>query len=190
MLSITQIKKGTLIVIDGAPFEIIDYAHSHVGRGGSVVQVKIRNLITGNVFDRNFKPSDKFKEAEIEKKKAIFIYAHKGEIVLQNPTNPKKRWSLEEKIVGDKLPYLKPKTEVELIEFENELVNINLPVKIDYLVKEAPPSEKGNTAQGGSKRITLETGLQINTPFFISTGDIVRVNTETGQYVERISKGV
>jgi len=97
---------------------------------------------------------------------------------------------LEEKIVGDKLPYLKPKTEVELIEFENEIVNINLPVKIDYLVKEAPPSEKGNTAQGGSKRITLETGLQINTPFFISTGDIVRVNTETGQYVERISKGV
>ncbi len=188
MLSITQLKKGTLIVLDQDPYEVLDYAHSHVGRGGSVVQTKVRNLKTGNVFDRTFKPADKFEEAEIEKKKAVFVYTHRGQTVFQDPKNPKERFTIDEKIVSEKLSYLKPKLEVELITFNEEIISLKLPVKIDYEVKEAPPSEKGNTAQGGTKRIVLETGLQIQAPFFISVGDVIRINTETGDYVERVEK--
>lgn len=176
------------MIFEGQPFEVVGYAHSHVGRGGAVVQVKIRNLITGNVFDRSFKPSDKFEEAEITKRKALFLYNHRGQYVFQNPEKHQERSTLDENLLGAAVSFLKPKLEVELWEFEGKLIKVKTPIKVDLEVTEAPPGERGNTAQGGSKKVMVETGYQLNVPFFIATGDIIRINTETKEYVERVAK--
>lgn len=188
MLSITDLKIGATFIMDEEPYEVLEYKHSHIGRGGSVAQVKIKNLINGSVQNRNFKQSDQFEEAEVKKMKAVFLYAHRNQFFFQEENNPKNRFQLNENILGDKIKYLKPSATLEVKIFQNKPVGIILPIKIDLKVTEAPPAVKGNTAAGGSKTITLETGAQITAPLFINEGDIVRINTERGEYVERVSK--
>lgn len=188
MLSITDLKIGTIFVLDKQPYKVLEYKHSHLGRGGSVVQVRIKNLLTGTVLNRNFKQSDEFEEAEIERVKSKYLYHHRGQYFFCQEDNPKNRFSLSENEIGKKTKYLKPNTLIEVLFFQNKPVDISLPIKIDLKVIEAPPGIKGDTAQGGTKTVVLETGLEIKAPLFIKQGDIIRVNTETGEYVERVTK--
>ena len=111
------------------------------------------------------------------------------EFWFRDPKDPSQRFSLSEDIVGEKKKFLKTNAEIEISEFREKPINISLPIKMDFAVKEAPPGFKGDTATGGTKLITLENGFQIQVPLFIETGDIVRVNTESGIYTERVKKG-
>jgi elongation factor P len=153
-----------------------------------VVQTKIRNLITGKVLDRNFQPSDNFEETEIEKKEAIFIYSSRGECWFHEVGNPKNRFSLKQEVIGEAAQFLKKEIAVMTKIFKEKIIGVSLPVKIDLRVAEAPPAVRGNTAQGGNKTVTLETGAKISVPLFVNEDDIVRINTETCQYVERVEK--
>lgn len=188
MLGINDLKRGILFLWKGDPYEVLEADHLKMGRGGAVLQVKIRSLRTRNVLRETFRPSDKFEEAETIKEKMKFIYSHGGKSVFSKADDPSARFSIAEEILGDKKRFLSPKMEVEALKFDEKIINIALPVKVNLIVREAPPGIRGDTSSGGKKTVVLETGAEIDTPLFIQAGDIVRVNTEKGEYVERVKK--
>jgi elongation factor P len=153
-----------------------------------VNQTKLKNLITGKVVEHAFHQAETIDEADIEEKDMEFIYARKGECWFSDPENKSNRVSVSEELVGETLHFLKQGATVQALIFDEKVIGVVPPIKVDLKVTEAPPSTKGNTAQGGSKQVTLETGATINVPLFVNEGDIVRINTETGEYVERVEK--
>ena len=184
-----DLKNGLIVLIEGAPYQILEVRHLHMGRGGSSIQTKIRHLKTGQVLSRNFKPADTFEEADVEKRKILFLYAHRGEYVFTEIGNTKNRFSLKEDGVADIKKWLKPQTEVDAVFLDNNLLTLTVPIKMEFKVVESPPGLKGDTAQGGTKVATIETGAKISVPLFINEGDVIRVNTQSGEYVERAEKG-
>lgn len=144
----------------------------------------------GRTYNATFQGSDGADEAEIEKKEIKFLYQNKGELWFGDPSNPKDRFKLDESLLGEQIKFLKDNTLVTAMFFgEDEdvkIISVKLPIKIEFTVKEAPPSMKGNTASGGGKVVVLENGTNITTPMFIEVGDKIIVNTETGEYSERV----
>jgi len=205
MLSYTDLKPGTAFVLEGAPWEVREYRFLRMQQRKPTVQTKIKNLLTGKIVTRSFAPSDNFLEAEIERKPVIFLYyqarnkeywfrpvehlLRKDSTGFRQPDNTQNRFMLTEEAIGELWPYLKQNTEVKIYEWEGRIINVDIPIKVDLRISEAPPGVKGDTAQGGTKEVILETGLKIQVPLFIHEGDVVRVNTESGEYVERVSKG-
>lgn len=188
MLSINDLQTGIYIVFEDAPCEILEVRHLHIGRGGSSIQTKLKNLKTGQVLARNFKPADTFEEADTLKHKVKYLYNHRDEYWFCEEKNPASRFKLSEQQLGDIIHFLKPNTVVEALNFKGVILNVTLPIKMDFKVIEAPPAIRGNTAQGGTKTVTIETGAQIVVPLFINEGDVIRINTVTGEYVERVEK--
>lgn len=188
MLSYTDLKKGVLFIYNEEPHEVLEANFSRMQQRKAVVQAKIRNLSSGKTYDISFQPSNQFKEAEIEKRPLVFLYEHRGEFVFADPQNPKDRFSLNEETVGNNKKWLKSNTQLSAFFFENKLLNLILPVKMDFSVVEAPPGVQGDRAQSGTKTIKIETGAVIQAPLFINTGDIIRINTQTGEYAERVEK--
>lgn len=188
MLSMNDLKRGTLIILEESPFEVLEISHSHIGRGGSNTTARIRNCINGQVLTRTFKQADSFQEADIEKKPVTFLYSHRGEYVFSDPKDKAKRFPIGEEVLGEKTKWLKPNTEITAVYLEDKVISIILPVKMDLKVVEAPPGLRGDTAQGGNKPVVLETGATVQAPLFINQDDIIRVNTEREEYVERVAK--
>lgn len=188
MLSYTDLKPGTKIVLDKEPYVVLEYTFAKKQRQKPTVQTKIKNLITGAVKEKAFHPSDSIKEAEIEIEDVKFLYSNKDELWFCKPNNPADRFKLEEDIVGGSSKFLKENSIVKSFVFGGNIINVELPIKVDLKVIEAPPAVKGNTAQGVTKQVKLETGAFLNVPIFIAEGDVVSVNTEKNEYVERISK--
>lgn len=188
MLSYTELKKGTLFIKDGMPFEVVDSSFSRMQQRKAVVQAKIRNLVTGKTVDLTFQASDQFEEANVQKRSLMFLYNHRGEYVFVDPENRQQRFTMNEETIGDAKKWLKPNTTVTALFFDDKLLNFVLPIKMDLKVTEAAPGVQGDRAQSGTKAATLETGAIIQVPLFINQDDIIRVNTETGDYVERVEK--
>jgi elongation factor P len=186
MLSYSDLKTGVKIIINGDPYEIIESAPMFKGRGQSVLQTRVRNLKTGNVLSWTFRPSDTFQEASVAKKEVKFIYSHRDKYVFSEKDDPSRRFELTEEQLGSKKEFLKEDENVEAIVFEGEIINISLPLKINLEVTETPPAVRTGRAEAGTKPATLETGAKVNVPIFIEAGDIIEVNTETGEYVRRI----
>jgi len=195
MLSYTDLKKGVLFVLDGDPYEVTEAHFLRMQQRKAVVQTKIRNLITGKILDRNWQASDYFEEAEVARKEALFIFSKPmrppetgEEYWFTEPGNPKNRFAILGAVIGEPAKFLKPNTLVATVIFNDKVIQVQVPIKMEFKVIEAPPSIKGNTAQGGTKTVTLEGGAKINAPLFVNEGDMVRVNTTTGEYVERVQK--
>jgi elongation factor P len=151
-----------------------------------VAKTKIKNLITGKVIERNFHQDDVFEEAEIEKLKIKFIYSRKGRCYFCELENPRNRFDFEEEKIGFGARFLKENLILDGLRFKGKIINVSLPIKVQLKVIEAPPGVKGERAQAGTKQVTLETGAKINVPLFIESGDIIEINTETGEYIKRI----
>jgi len=158
------------------------------GRGHSVLQVKLKNLITGEITSKTFHPSDNFEETEITKIKVKFVYSHRGKFIFCKENTPSERFELSEKQISSAIKFLKENQIIEGIIFKGKVINVSLPIKIQLKVKEAPPGVKGDRTQGGNKIVVLETGAEITVPLFIKKGDIIEINTEKGEYVRRIEK--
>ena len=188
MLSYSELKIGTMFKFEGIPYEVLDYAFLRMQQRKPVAKTRLKNLLNGQVTERNFHPNDSIQEIEIEKQTITFLYGNKGEFWFSEKGNPKNRFKLEESKIGPAAKFLKPNSEVTAIQLEDQILAIKTPIKIDLKVTETPPGERGNTAQGGTKTAVLETGAEVAVPLFINTGDIVRVNTETESYVERMEK--
>lgn len=189
MLNYSDLRPGVFFVLDGQPYEVLEFSFLRMQQRKPVAQTKIKNLISGKIISRNFQPNETFQEAQINYRDVKFLYGHREKFVFCEKGNPSRRFEISQEQIGDLAKYLKPQSLVEIIEYENKIINISLPIKMDFKVIEAPPSIKGNTAQGGTKAVKLETGAMIQAPLFIEAGDIVRVNTQTGDYVERAEKG-
>jgi len=186
MISFNEIGRGIQLRIDNNPYEIIEANHVFKGRGQSVIQAKIKNLKDGTILSRAFRPSETFKEVEIEKRKAKFIYKNKGNCFFSEENNPKNRFNLLEDKIGNAVKFIKEGQIIDTIIFEDEIINIVVPVKVSLKVIEAPPGIKGDRVQAGNKIVVVETGAEISVPLFIKENDIIEINTETGEYSKRI----
>jgi elongation factor P len=186
MLKHTEVKKGKIITIKGDPFEVTKYSHSVKGRGRSVVQLQLKNIRTGNSLQKTLHAGEEVEEAEIEEEKAVFIYSNRGRCFFHKEGDPSARFDLSAEQIGEKVDYLVEKTTTNLALFQDEVIGINLPTKMAFTVKEAPPGLKGDRVEGATKTVTLETGKKIVVPIFIKEGDLVEVNTETGEYSRRM----
>jgi elongation factor P len=189
MIGPNELKPGVYFIYEGQPYEVMETHHLKMQQRRPVVQTRMRNMLNGKTLERNMAQSDMFEEADIEKKTVKFLYAHRGEFWFSEKKDPSKRFKLEENIIGDQTKFLKANTEIEAITFNGEIINISLPIKMQFKVTEAPPGIRGDTAQGGVKSVTIETGASVNVPLFVNQDDIVVINTQTGEYVERANKG-
>lgn len=188
MLEYNEILPKRVILLDGEPYEVLD---AHVFRKQQrkpVNQTKLRHLITGKVTEQAFHVSEKVEEAELSTKPVKYLYQNRGQWWFCAEHNPSDRFELSEETIGAGGQFLKPNTVVEALIFDERIIGLKLPIKMDLVVKEAPPAVKGDTRQGGSKQVVLETGAVINAPLFINEGDVVRINTQEGAYVERVDK--
>lgn len=185
MLDHTGLRKGAQFILDGDPYEVLESSPMKKAQRRVVIQTKIKNLLTGSVFDRNFHQGETFEEAELIKFEAKFLYSHKDRYFFCDTKAASKRFDLGEDIIGNSGRFLKQNQIVDGISFQEKIINIILPVKVQLRVKDAPPGVKGDRAQGGTKAVVLETGATINVPLFIQTDDIVEINTESGEYVRR-----
>lgn len=188
MLNYNDLKPGTFMVFEGQPYVVVEFHFLRMQQRKPVVQTKIRNIITGKTIEKTFQPSDKFEEAEIETKPIKYLYSNKGEYWFCEKDNPAIRFKLEENIVGNSIDLIKANSLVNAKIFDEKIIGIELPIKVELKVVEAPPSTKGNTAQGGNKQVKVETGAMISTPLFVNEGDVIVINTETRQYAERAGK--
>ncbi|MDE2213117.1 MAG: elongation factor P [Patescibacteria group bacterium] len=185
MLEYNEILPKKVILLDEQPYEVLD---AHVFRKQQrkpVNQTKLRHLITGKVTEQAFHVSEKVEEADLSTRPIKFLYENRGEYYFCAPDNPRERFSLQADVIGSGRAFMKQNSVADALIFNEQIIALKIPVKVDLVVKEAPPAVKGDTRQGGSKQITLETGATINAPLFINEGDVVRINTELGTYVER-----
>lgn len=188
MLSYTELKKGKVIIIDSQPYEVLAADFLRMQQRKGIVQTKIKNILTGKVTTRSVHQNEQFEEAEINKRPMKYLYSHRDEYWFCELDNPSQRFSLDGSVLGSGVKFFKPNEEVVAWEIGGKIIDVKLPIKVDLKVTEAPPGDKGDTASGGRKAVTLETGAIVQVPLFIKEGDIVRVNTETGEYAERVEK--
>lgn len=189
MLEYNEIVERKFIVLDGEPWEVID---SHVFRKQQrkpVNATKLKNLITGKVTERSFHVSEKVEEAEIDSREAKFLYENRGEYWFCNPENPSDRYKIEESFIGSPAKFIKKDSIVEVLSFDERTIGVKVPIKVELKVVEAHPAVKGNTAQGATKTVKVETGAELQVPMFIKEGEVIRINTETGEYTERAGSG-
>ncbi len=184
MLNISDIKTGKNIILNNIPFAVIYHEHSKMGRAGSVLRTKLKNLVTGAVLEKTFQGAETVAKANILKTKAQFTY-QEGEDYNFMDSESYEQFSLSAQSLGDNINYLKEGTEVVILNFNGNPINIELPAKVNLKVTQAPPNIKGNTASTGGKLVTLETGMKLSVPLFIEVNDTVIVNTEKGAYVSR-----
>jgi elongation factor P len=188
MLEYNEILPKRVILLNDEPYEVLD---AHVFRKQQrkpVNQTKLRHLITGKVTEQAFHVSEKVEEAELSTRSVKYLYTNRGEWWFCAENNPSDRFQLPQDTVGPAGAFLKPNTTIEALVFDGKIIAVRIPIKVDLLVKEAPPAVKGDTARGGSKEIVLETGARLQAPLFINEGDLVRINTELQSYVERVDK--
>lgn len=188
VLSYNEILPKTIIDYNNEPYEVLS---SHIFRmqmRKPVNQTKLRHLVSGKVIEISFHQNETVTEADIGKMQAQYLYTNRDESWFAQVGNPKNRFSFPESSVHDKVQWLVQNTSVEILTYEEKPVTIKIPIKVELAVKDAPPAVKGNTVSGGSKIAELVTGAKVNVPLFINTGDVIRINTDSGEYTERVEK--
>lgn len=188
MLNYNDVKPGRIVVLDGEPYVCTWNNIMQKQQRRPVNQTKLKHLVKGNVMEYSFQQSDRVEEADVGSRELKYLYTNRSESWFCNPNNPSERIKFEESFVADVLPFIRPNDLVTGVTFEDNVVSIKTPIKVELKVTEAPPDVRGNTAQGGNKVVTLETGATMQVPMFIHAGDVIRINTETNSYVERVSK--
>ena len=183
-INLGQLRRGQAIVNEDNPFLVLEAAHHKMGRGGAVVKTKLKNLQNGSVVDKTFQGNDTLNLADINYSNCQFLYSDENGVHLMD--DKYEQFQLNKGLVGDDIKYLKEGGRVDVAFWDNSPIFIKLPAKVELEVSEAPPAVKGDTATSPSKIITLITGYELSAPMFIKKGDVVRVNTETGEYVERV----
>lgn len=185
MLGVTDLKKGTLITLEGTPYRVTDYAQKQMGRGGSIVNVKLKSLLDGRVLDRTFKGAEKVEPADVENRQVQYLY-NDGDTFFFMDQSSFEQFEVPGDIVDDGKHFLLEGAEVNLQLFSGNPINVELPKNVNLKVTYTEPAVKGDTTTNIQKDATVETGLEIKVPIFITTGDIVSVDTASGAYRERV----
>jgi len=184
MVSTAEFKKGLKIEIEGKPYLIVDFQHVKPGKGGAFVRTKLKNMVNGKVTDQTFRSGEKVERPDMEEKEMQYLY-REGDIFvfMDNATYDQVYLSREQ--VGEQAQFLQENINIKLLYFNREPLGLELPNFVELTVTATDPGFKGDTATGGSKPATLETGAVIQVPLFISEGDRIRVDTRNGAYMER-----
>ena len=188
ILSYNEIVAKTVIEYNNEPYEVLSSHVFRMQQRKPVNQTKLRHLVSGKVTEISFHQNESVPEADIGKMEAVYLYSNRGESWFTEAGNPKNRFSFPEDAVHDKVQWLVSNAIAEILLYKENPVAVSIPIKVELKVTEAPPGIKGDTATGGSKQVVLESGASVSTPLFINEGDILRINTETGEYVERVEK--
>ena len=183
--SLNSIKVGLIILYNGEPYQVQIANFVRMQQRKPVMQTKLKHLVTGKVLEYSFKPGEKVEEAELEKHKANFLYRDLQGIHFMDQESYE-QFDITATTVGESINLIKEGTEVMVLVFNGSPIAVELPKKVELKVTSAPPAVKGDTAGNVTKLVTVETNAQIATPLFVKEGDIIRVNTDTGQYVERV----
>lgn len=185
MISTGDLKKGVSIELDGQLLTIVDWQHVKMGRGGAIVRMKLRNLRSGAIIDRTFDAGERFQRAYLDHRKVQYSY-NDGDTYYFMDNESYELVQISAEKLGDAKSYLLDGMQLEVVYYNDEPISVDLPVTVDLEVTYTEPGFKGDTATGGTKPATVETGLVVQVPLFVSTGDRIRVKTDTGTYVERV----
>jgi len=188
ILSYNEILQKKVIVYNNEPYKVLSSHIFRMQQRKPVNQTKLQHLVSGKVVEISFHQNESVPEADIETMKANYLYTNRGESWFAEVGNPKNRFSFPEEVVHDMVQWLKQNAEVEVLVYDEKPITLDIPIKVDLKVTEAAPAVKGDTVSGGSKQVTVESGATVQVPMFINEGDILRINTETGDYVERVEK--
>ena len=185
MIGVNELRKGVTFEIDGQLYKVLEYSHTKPGRGNAVIRTKLRNLRTGSTIDRTFQSGDRVQDVRLDHATVQFMYQD-GDLYYFMDTKTFEQPALNADVLGNAVNYLTDGMTMELSSYGGEPIEIELPFTMELKVAEAESGLKGDTAQGNNKRVTLETGLVINAPFFINAGDKVRIDTRTNEYLTRV----
>ncbi len=184
-LNATELRTGTVFSEDGSLFQVVTYEHIKMGRGSGTIKVKVKNLRSGATVEKSFITGARVDQANVEKKRAQFLYKDGSEFNFMDPVSFE-QFSLPEQVVGENAKYLQEGLELNLIVSEEEALGLELPNNLIYTIAETGPGERGNTVSNVYKEATLDNGLVVKVPMFMKVGEKVKVDTRTGQYVERV----
>jgi elongation factor P len=186
-INFSDLSRGLVIELEGQPWQVMDYERHKMQQRAPVTRIKLKNLMTGAVVERTFQRYDTaFSVAEMDNRQAEYMYTD-GTFYHFIDQETFDQYELTKELLGDNLNYLKEQMIIEVVFYNGNAIDINLPTHVELEVKDTPPSFRGDTAQGGNKPATLETGLRITVPMFITPGTVVRVDTRNGEYTERVS---
>ncbi len=183
----TDLRKGTRIIIEGDPWIVTEYEFMRMQQRKATVKCILKNLLTGRTLHKTFQPSDNLEEANMENRRSQYLYKNGDTYAFMDQENFE-QFEMTKEQLGDAPNYLLESEEVDVMYFQGKPVILQLPAKVVLRVTETPPGVRGDTATGGSKKATLETGLVISVPLYIEEGELVKVNTENGQFVERVKE--
>ena len=185
MIDVNELRKGVTFTMDKELYKVIDYQHHKPGRGKAVIRTKLRNLRTGAKIDKNFTSGERVQDIRLDHQTVQYLYSD-GDFYYFMDTETYEQFPLPNAVLEEAKPYLVENTEIELSSYEGERLDVDLPITVDLEVVQAPPGFAGDTAQGATKDVTLETGLVLQVPLFVDEGNILRVDTRTGRYVTRV----
>jgi elongation factor P len=183
----SDFKKGLPIKYDGNTFILIGYTFVNPGKGTAFTRAKIKNIKTGKTMEVTFKSGENIEAADVQYKRCNYMYFDGTDYNFIDNSNYE-QYGVSAELIGDQKDYMMENGEVTLVFVDNAAISVQLPPKMEFKVIDAPPGNKGDTATGGTKQVTIETGAKVNAPLFIKEGDVLRVNTDTGEYVERVAK--
>ena len=184
MVSAGDFKNGLTVEIDGDIFQIIDFQHVKPGKGAAFVRTKIKNIITGSVVERTFRPTEKFENARIDRNEMQYLYNDGGFYNFMDTTTYEQQ-AISEEDAGDSMKFVKENEMGKVCSYKGKVFAIEPPLHVDLVITHTEPGVKGNTATGATKPAIVETGVQINVPLFINEGETVKIDTRTGEYLSR-----
>ncbi|MEW6074755.1 MAG: elongation factor P [Candidatus Omnitrophota bacterium] len=184
-LSINEIKSGLTILVDNDVYQVIDFQHVKPGKGAAFVRVRVRNMKSGNVLEKTYRGDEKIESAYVEERKLQFQYASSGMYHFMDQETYDEV-AVTESALGDNAKYLKDNLEVVAYSYKDDILNISLPNFIHFTITHTEPGIKGDTAKSGTKPATVETGATVQVPLFVNSGDKIKIDTRTGEYVERV----
>jgi len=185
MIDAGELKKGITITLDGQLYQVLDYQHIKMGRGSAQIRIRLRDVKAGHIVEKSFQASEKFQKAFLERRQVQFLY-NDGELYHFMDNVNYEQTAVDKSLMGDTVNYLKENMTMELLTHKGVPIGVDLPISVELKVAETGPGFKGNTASAGGKPAKMETGITIQVPFFINNGDTIRVDTRTGQYLERV----
>ena len=185
MISTSEFRKGAKVEFKDAPYEIIDFQHVKMGRGGAIVRTKLRNLKTGSIIEETFKAGEKLKKPDLEERSMQYLYKQDVSFFFMDTENYE-QLPLTADQLGDAKKFIKESMEVKALFYSGSLITVELPIFVELTITKTDPGFKGDTASGGNKPALLESGTTVKVPFHLSEGDVIKVDTRTSEYIERV----
>lgn len=185
MIDTNELRKGVTFEQDGNLYKVLEYSHNKPGRGAATIRIKARDLRKGTTLEMTFNSGNRVQDVRLDFHNAQFLYAD-GELFYFMDNQTYEQYPVNAEVLGEQADFLKANMDVKLMFFESEALDVELPTSVDLLITKAEPSVRGDTATGVTKKVTTETGLEVQVPSFVNQGDTIRVDTRNGNYVTRV----